>query len=166
MTAKESKTKRGEYSRLKKRLEEKKKEAEDYLSRLKYMKAEFENYKKRMERERDEYTKYANEKIILEILEVVDNLERAIEAGKEGSDEKSLLEGVEITYRQLMNILEKEGVECIRAEGGIFDPHIHECVMTENTDRYDEDSVMEEIQKGYKLNSKVIRHSKVKIAKR
>ncbi len=164
----DSKKEKGELSRKEKKLKEavknKTKEAEEYLSQMKYLKADFENYKKRMNREKEEFTKYATEKLVHEILTVVDNLERAINAGgKEGS---SLLEGVEMTYKQLNNILEKEGVKCIKAEGEIFDPHLHECVMTEETDKHEEDAVIQEIQKGYTLNSRVIRHSKVKIAKR
>jgi molecular chaperone GrpE len=152
---------------LKEALDNKTKEAEEYLSQMKYLKADFENYKKRMTREKEEFAKYANEKLVLEILNVMDNLERAIEAAKTGdSKNENLLEGVELTYKQLLSTLEKEGVKCIKAEGEIFDPYLHECVMTENTKKYDEDAVIQEIQKGYTMNSKVIRHSKVKIAKR
>lgn len=152
--------------KLKEVLENKTKEADEYLSQLKYLKADFENYKKRMNREKEEFAKYATEKLVLELLTVMDNLERAIEAGTEDSGKTSLLEGVEMIYKQLNNILEKQGVKCIKAEGEIFDPHLHECVMTEETDKHEEDAVLQEIQKGYKLNSRVIRHSKVKIAKR
>jgi molecular chaperone GrpE len=164
----EAKEKKKETTKKRKKLHEKNlKESEEYLSRLKYLQAEFENYKKRMQRERQETTKFANEKLILSLLEVVDNLERAIEAGeKMDSNKKSILEGIQITYKQLMSILEKEGLECIRAEGGIFDPYLHECVMTENTDKMEEDTVVQVLLKGYTLNSRVIRHSKVKISKR
>jgi molecular chaperone GrpE len=117
--------------------DKKAKEAEEYLSQLQYLKADFENYKKRVEREKEELVKFATERIVLEILEVVDNLERAIEAGtSEDGGNENLLEGVEMTYKQLIKILEKEGVECIKAEGGMFDPYLHECVMTENTDTF------------------------------
>jgi molecular chaperone GrpE len=153
--------------KFKEALDAKKNEADEYLSQMKYMKADFENYKKRMTREKEEFTKYATEKLVLELLNVLDNLERAIETAKTGDNKnENLLEGVEITYKQLLSTLEKEGVKCIKAEGEIFDPYIHECVMTENTDKYEEDAVIQEIQKGYTMNSKVIRHSKVKIAKR
>ncbi len=166
----DSKKEKSEQSRKEKKLKEalknKTKEAEEYLSQMKYLKADFENYKKRMNREKEEFAKYATEKLVLEILTVVDNLQRAIEAGTDGSGKTSLLEGVEMTYKQLLNILEKEGVKCIKAEGEMFDPHLHECVMTEETDKHEEDTVLHEIQKGYTLNSRVIRHSKVKIAKR
>jgi molecular chaperone GrpE len=165
--SKKEKKERPKGPKLKKALEEKTKEAEEYLSQLQYLKADFENYKKRVEREKEEIFRFATERLVLEILEVVDNLERAIESGKtEDGGKENLLEGVEMTYKQLMKILEKEGVECIKAEGSMFDPYLHECVMTENTDTLEEDTVIQELLKGYKMNSKVIRHSKVKIAKR
>jgi molecular chaperone GrpE len=154
-------------SKTQKELEEKTKEAEGYLSQLKYLKADFENYKKRIAREKEEFTKYTAERLILEILESVDNLERAIESGRsEDENKENLLEGVEMTYKHLIKTLEQEGVKCIRTKGEIFDPHLHECVMTENTDKFEEDAVIEELLKGYTMHSKVIRHSKVKIAKR
>lgn len=144
-----------------------KKEAEEYLSQLKYLKADFENYKKRVEREKGEYAKYAAEKIMLELLEVVDNLERAIKSGKtENASKEKLMEGIEITQKQLLKILEKEDVRPIKCVGDPFDPHIHECVMTEINDKLDEDTVVDELQKGYTMNTKVIRHSKVKVSKR
>ncbi|MFQ5800598.1 MAG: nucleotide exchange factor GrpE, partial [Candidatus Hydrothermarchaeales archaeon] len=84
--------------KLKAALEEKTKEAEEYLSQLKYLKADFENFKKRMEREKEDYISRATERLIVDILDVVDNFERAIEAGKSGEESKeSLLEGVEMT---------------------------------------------------------------------
>jgi molecular chaperone GrpE len=148
-------------------LKKKTEEAEDYINQLRYLKADFENYKKRITREKEEYIKHATEKLILNLLEVVDNLERAIEAGKTGDGSKeNLLEGVELTYRQLMKVFEKEGVECIKTEGEIFDPTLHECVMTENSKKLEEDTIIQELTKGYTMNSKVIRHSKVKISKR
>lgn len=163
----ESKNKSKKEKKLDETLEAKTKEADELLSLTKYLKADFENYKKRMTREKEEFAKYANEKLVLEILNVLDNLERAIEASKTSvGNNENLLEGVEIIYKQLLSTLEKEGVKCIKAQGEIFDPYLHECVMTESTDRYDEDAVIQEIQKGYKIDSKVIRHSKVKIAKR
>ncbi len=143
------------------------KEADEYLSQLQYLKADFENYKKRVEREKSEFAKYATERIMLDLLEVVDNLERAISSGKtDDSNKEKLLEGVEITYKQLMKILEKEDVKPIKCIGEPFDPHTHECVMTEFDDKLDEDTVMDELQKGYTMNTKVIRHSKVKVSKR
>lgn len=150
-----------------KALEEKTKEAEDYLNQLKYLKADFENYRKRTEKEKLEHTKYSTEKLITNLLEVLDNFERAIKAGKgKESTKETLLEGVEMTYNQLMRILEKEGLKCIKALGEPFDPYTHECVMTENSDDVDDETIIAELLKGYTLNDRVIRHSKVKIAKR
>ncbi len=164
---KEDKKEKKELESLRRKLDEKTAEAESYLDSLKYLKADFENYKKRIERDKEELRRYAAERIIREILVVIDNLERAILAGKAGDGSReNLLEGVEITYKQLMSLLEKEGVSCIVAKGSPFDPNIHECVMTEKTREHEEDTVVEELLKGYKLNDRVIRHSKVKISKR
>jgi len=161
--------KKGSKKRVKLReaLEEKTREAEEYLTQLKYLKAEFENYKKRAARDKEEQARFAAERLIIKLLEVVDNMERAIEAGRrEDGTKENLLQGVEMTYRQLMRILEQEGVERIKAVGETFDPYLHECVAVERKEDVEEDTVLQELQKGYTLNSKVIRHAKVKVAKR
>ncbi|RMF88913.1 MAG: nucleotide exchange factor GrpE [Methanobacteriota archaeon] len=152
---------------IQKELEKKRKEAEEYLNQLKYLKADFENYRKRVEREKEALMDRAKEELVLEILEAVDNLERALEAGKgEKGTKESLMEGVNMIYRQLMAALARHGVEPIKALGEPFNPHLHECVLTEKNDDLEEDTVTEEIQKGYTMKDRVIRHSKVKVSKR
>lgn len=150
---------------LKKELEEKKNEAQEYLTRLKYLQAEFDNYRKRTEREREESAKYATERLVRELLEVYENLERALENGAKGNRE-ALLEGVEMTFRQFKEVLEKEGLEPIKALGARFDPFLHEAVLREEREDCDEDTILEEYQRGYTLNKNVIRYSKVKVAKK
>lgn len=140
-------------------------EGGENFKRLQYLQAEFDNYKKRVAREKEEFKKYANEGLILKILDVVDNLERALCVEKNEGN-KSLFEGIEITYRQLMGILTSEGVDPISAMGECFDPHCHEAVTVEMGSDQEEDEVVGEFQKGYRMKEKVIRHSKVKVAKK
>lgn len=151
---------------LKKELKEKTKLAEDYLNRLKYLQADFENYKKRVVKEREEFVKYANEPLIIKLIDIYENLERAVENGKKTEDNEALLQGIEIIYKQLKDVLEKEGLAQIKAVGERFDPFRHEAVMEEQRDDCEEDTILEEFQRGYTLNDKVIRYSKVKISKK
>lgn len=147
---------------LKKKLDEKEKEALEYLQMAQRIKAEFENYKKRTDKEKSELIEYGKEKIILEILPVIDNFERAINS--EG-DLESLKEGIELIYRQFKTILDKCGVKEIEAEGLIFDPYKHHAVMQAEEEGRKENEIIEVFQKGYTLNNKVIRPSMVKVAK-
>lgn len=149
---------------LEKELRDKNELAQEYLKRLQYLQADFENYKKKVLKERDEFSKYANEKLIFKLLEVLDNLERALSSASGGK--KPLVTGVEMILKQLQGILEWEGVTPIQALGEIFDPHKHEAVMSVTTGKYPENSVVEELQKGYSLKSKVIRPALVKVEKR
>ena len=151
-----------EIEALKKELEEKKKEAEEYLTRLKYLQADFDNYQKMVEKKREESAKSATEGLVKQLLDVYENLERALENGANGEKE-ALLEGVEMTFQQLKDVLEKEGLEPSKALGARFDPFLHEAVLREEREDCDEDTVLEEYQRGYMLNKKVIRCSKVKV---
>ena len=134
-------------------------ELEDNLLR---QRAEFENYRKQLDREKEELSRCANEKLIIEMLEVADNLERAIpEPGKKDPQAAS---GIELIYRHLMKILEKCGVRHIEAVGKRFDPYNHEAFLQQESEG-PEGIVLEELQKGYRVHDKVIRHSKVKVSK-
>ncbi len=148
-------------------LEEQTEKAEDHLERLMRLQAEFENYRKRVEREKQEYIKYASESIVSELIDVAENLERAVEAsgnnGKNG-DQDSLVHGVEMTLKQLKDILSKEGLSAIESVGKRFDPNYHEAVGRVDTDEAEKDTVVREIGKGYTLNSKVIRPAKVQVS--
>ena len=149
---------------LKKELREKSALAEEYLEHLQYLQADFENYKKNVLRERGEFAKYANEELIIKLLDVVDNLERALCSAKHSK--KALVKGIKMILEQLQDILEKEGVVSIKAVGKKFDPYKHDAVMSITTKRHPENTVVEELQKGYSLKSKVIRPAMVKVAKR
>jgi len=136
-------------------IKEKDKIIEDYLNQLKIMQADFINFKNRLEKEKEEFTKYTNRELMLKLLDVLDNLERASQAGDEG---------IKLIYRQFRDVLEKEGLEEIDTTGK-FDPYYHEVIMVENSD-CEEGEIIEVLQKGYLLKNKVLRHSKVKICKR
>ncbi len=150
---------------LKKELEEKNKLAEDYLSRLKYLQADFDNYRKMAAKEKEAFVKFANEALIIKFIDVYENLERAIENGKK-CDKEALLQGVEMTYRQLKEVLEKEGLAQIKAVGEKFDPFKHEALVQEEKENCEEGAILEEFQRGYTLKNKVVRYSKVKVSKK
>lgn len=145
---------------LQKEIHEQEEKAEDYLVMLQRLQAEFENYKKRAERERAEYTEQANAQLILGLLPVLDNFERALNT--ESSDVDSFKKGMEMIFSQLSAILEKGGLSPIKAVGEPFDPYYHEAVLTAHGD-HDEDTVIEEFEKGYLFRNKVLRPSKVKV---
>jgi molecular chaperone GrpE len=140
-------------------LEEK---VEDYHSQLLRLHADFDNYKKRSEKEIKEYVKYANEGLILKIIEAYEDLERALKA----DDSHDLKEGVGMIHKKLKDILEGEGLCEIETSGEKFDPYKHEALMVEDHKDYDEGTVIEELGKGYTLDSKVIKYSKVKVCKK
>lgn len=133
-----------------------------YKDKMQRMQADFENYKKRSEKEKGEFVKYANEGLILKVLEAYEDLERALEV----KEDKNLREGVELIYKKMTKILEDEGVEEIETEHQKFDPYKHEALMTENNEDYENNEIIQDLQKGYTLNSKVIRYSKVKVCKK
>ncbi|MBU2590967.1 MAG: nucleotide exchange factor GrpE [Nitrospinae bacterium] len=150
-----------EKTELEKAVEESKKNYDLYLRQC----AEFENYRKRTIKEGEEKRKFYNENLIREILPVLDNLERALKSAEEGADFKALLEGIKMTSNQLEALLKKEGVEEIEAKGKEFDPNKHEAVQMIESEEHPENSVAEEYEKGYTLNGRTIRPSKVVVTK-
>lgn len=135
---------------------------QQYKDKIQRIQADFENYKKRSEKEKTEFVKYANEGLILKILEAYEDLERALDV----KEDKNLREGVELIYKKMTKILEDEGVEEIDTEHQKFDPYKHEALMTENNEDFENNEIIQDLQKGYTLNSKVIRYSKVKVCKK
>ena len=127
--------------------------------------AEFENYKKRVSRDKDELIKYGNERLLTELLPVVDHLEMAL---KHGSDDVSqgLIQGVEITLRELKKTLGKFGLTEIESEGKSFDPLIHHAMAQVERQDVDENMVVEEYRRGFMLNDKVIRAAMVAVSKK
>jgi molecular chaperone GrpE len=149
-----------------KQLESEKKRSEDYLKRLQYMQADFENLKKRFDREKEYTRKYCNEQIITQLLDVYDELELAIKVAKDvDNQQKSIIEGVEMTLKKLRKVLEQEGVSSIDCkQGTTFDPCCHNAIASEERDDAKNCTVIEEIRKGYKIKDKVLRPSIVKVA--
>ena len=140
--------------------EEKTQKIEELTDTLKRLQAEFENFKKRIEKEKTEFVKYAHADIIEKMLPVLDSFEIAL---KNTNDQEKFVEGMKIIYAQLYSILEAEGLKPINAAGENFDPYKHEVLLKEESDK-PEGTILEEFQKGYMLNDKVLRLSKVKIS--
>jgi molecular chaperone GrpE len=126
--------------------------------------AEFDNYKKRTARDFSTLVETANQDLIKSLLDILDNFRRALATSRD-SDAASIFKGMELIYSQLDNLLKDRGLEEIDALGKPFDPELHDAVMTMQTDEYPEDHVADEFQKGYKLKGRIIRHSKVAVAK-
>ena len=150
---------------MEKKLEEKTKLADEYLSRLKYLQADFENYKKMEARDRKTYEMSATEGLIKNLLPIVDAFEIAIASARKNFNKASFVKGIELIYSNLLSVLGKEGLKQIKAVGKKFDPYYNEVTMTVINNALPEDTVVEEHEKGYMCGSKVIRTSKVKVSK-
>ena len=142
-------------------LEQATRERDEYLDALQRLKAEFENYKKRISRDQAEFVTRASERLVKQLLPVLDDLERALEAAAE-HEEAKLEEGVRLVQRSLQDALRREGLAEIETNGR-FDPHVHEALLSQPSDA-EEGSVLEVVQKGYKLGDHVIRPARVVVA--
>jgi len=163
--AAEVKTASSELEQLKEKLAEaetRNKELEDRLLRLA---AEFDNYKKRTVREFENIVKNANENLILDLIDILNNFSRALESQQNNQDLAGFKAGVELIYTQMKNLLNQEGLEEISGKGEKFDPALHEAVLQMESDQ-EEGTILQEVNKGYKLNGKVIRHSQVVVARK
>lgn len=138
--------------------------SKEYLGHLERLQADFENFKKRQEKKQKEFIEFANEKLLNDLLSVVDNLERALDSTENEKNTKAIKEGINNTLKGFYNILKKEGVMPMKSVGHRFDPYRHEAVMKTETDKHSEDIVTEEFQKGYYIKSKVLRPAMVKVA--
>lgn len=134
----------------------------DYTDHLKRLQAEFENYCKRVENERKDIVGFASERLIVKLLLVIDDFERALNQLKDVPAETK--KGIELIFRNLHKILDEERVEVIPVVGQKFDPYKHEVMLQVESDQ-PEDVIVEELQKGYMMNGKVIRYAKVKVSK-
>ena len=147
--------------------EEKKEEAsaeEQESERYMRLMAEFQNFKRRAAKEKSDIHAFANERIVVDLLPVMDNFERALET--ETDDIEAYAKGMQLIFEQMKTALEKAGLKEIEALGLDFDPNVHNAVMTDNTEEYENDKISKVLQKGYKLNDKVIRPSMVAVNKR
>ena len=154
-----------EIEELKKKLEEKEKEAKENYDRLVRTAADFENYKKRAAREKEDWTKFANEDLIRAILPFIDNLERAVNHAQKIADTGVLVEGVQLTLQQLLQALNKFGLSSFESVGKPFDPALHEAMLVVETDKHEPNQVVEEFQKGYLLNDRLLRPATVSVSK-
>jgi molecular chaperone GrpE len=150
---------------LKERLAKSEEQAKELEDRLLRLAAEFDNYKKRMAKEFSYLIKNANENLILQLLDTLDNFQRALDSAKTSDDYDSFHKGVELIYTHMKEILTKEGLKEIEALGKPFDPNFHEAVTQAESDKYGEGIIMDEISKGYMLNDRLLRASKVVVSK-
>lgn len=139
-------------------------ERDEYYDRLLRLTAEFDNYRKRVERERRETSERVLASVVEELLPVVDDFERALGADA-GADGEAHRRGVEIIYRQLLDLLTRRGVTPIDALGADFDPHLHQAVVTEERPGARDGEVIEDLRRGYTLGDRLLRPAMVKVAK-
>lgn len=148
-----------------KKLAEAEAEAKCAHDRFLRVSADFENFKKRTQREMDDFRKYANESLIKDLLTVVDNLERALETSTEACEENQLLQGVDLTLKEILKILEKYNVKPIEALEKEFDPAVHQAVLQEASENHAENTVIREFQKGYTIHERLLRPAMVVVSK-
>ena len=143
-------------------LEELRRERDALQDRLLRTAAEFDNYRKRMDRDRRDLADHAAGEAIKDLLPIIDNLERALQAS---AQDDPLRKGVELIHKQMLEMLRKRGVTPIEALGADFDPNVHEAVSHEESDQHREGEVMEQLQRGYKVGERLLRPAMVKVAK-
>lgn len=127
--------------------------------------ADFQNLRRRSQEERDNLRRFATENLVQSLLPVLDNFERTVQHLEAGADPERMLEGIRIVERQLRQVLETQNLRRIESVGQPFDPDLHEALATEPSDEHDDDIVTTEIEPGYRIGEKVIRHARVKVAK-
>lgn len=155
-----------EISLLRTSLEAKSTECNEYRDTLLRLQAEFENYRKRMVREQTQFLERAVERFVLELLPIIDNLERAIVAADEKHDLAQLSSGVSMVHSQIVDLFAKEGIEIIDPIGKRFDPTEQHAVLSVEDAEHDDDTVLEVLQKGYSLKGKIVRPAMVKVSKK
>jgi molecular chaperone GrpE len=156
-----------EMDELKEEVSEEKKELEDFKNKFYYLAAEMENMKKRHERDMQNQIKYGNEKVLKGLIEVVDNLDRTIQAIANDEDDKvkNIHVGIDMVKKQFMDTLQANGLEKVEALGKTFDPNFHEAMAQQPAEGKEDDEVIQVYQEGYTLNGRLIRAAKVVIAK-
>ncbi|EHQ91722.1 nucleotide exchange factor GrpE [Desulfosporosinus youngiae] len=138
--------------------------ADEHYNHALRLQAEFDNYRKRTQKEKAEIIKHASERLVAELLPVLDNFERAASSAQSNPDINAFAQGVDMIFRQLQTVLNKEGLTAIEALGQPFDPNLHDAVLRVESDEHPENTVVEELQKGYYLKEKVLRPSMVKVS--
>lgn len=138
--------------------------AEEHYEQMLRLQADFDNYRKRTQKEKTEIINFASERIVGDLLPILDNFERAASAAKTNPDIVAFSQGVDMIFRQLQTALSKEGLKAMEAVGQPFDPNLHEAVLRVDSDEHPENTVVEELQKGYFLKEKVLRPCMVKVS--
>ena len=141
------------------------KKAEEYLDNWRRSAAEFQNYKRRMEKDKADYAQYANERLLKRLLDVTDSFDYGFKAVPEEVKNAPWIEGMRVVQRQMDKILEAEGVTPIAVDGQNFDPKFHEAMLYEPAPGAGEGQILDEMQRGYMLHDRVLRPSRVKVAK-
>ena len=149
---------------LEKEMQETKDELDEQKDKFIRLQAETDNFRKRLSREKEEVSQYANERLFKELIPIFDNFERALE--DPSNEIKSLKEGLDMILKQFNTFLEKENVEPIKAIGEKFNPEFHEALTSEESNDHEEDTIISQFVKGYKINNRVLRPSQVIIAKK
>ena len=162
--AAEEKKETGPLGKLQAQLEEKTKESSEYFDKWLRLRADMENFKKRMEKEKSEHLKFGNESLLKALLPILDNLERAIDHGKNARDNSPLMIGVEMIRKELTGLLEKFGVKPIPAAGEDFDPEKHEAISQEESD-LEANRVVSAVQNGYSYHDRLLRPAKVIVSR-
>jgi molecular chaperone GrpE len=145
-------------------LDELRKQSEENYQRYVRAQADFDNFRRRAKQEKEDFAKYASLKLIEQLLPVVDNFERALSSSKETKDFDALIKGLDMTYRQLDQLLVQEGLQPIEAIGQPFNPEFHQAIMQVESEEHGEGIILEELQKGYILKDKVVRPAMVKVS--
>src|SRR5262249_28224617 len=146
-------------------IESLKRERDDLFDRLLRKQAEFENFRKRMDREKSEFMQFASAELIKELLNAVDSFDLAIRnAAAEGHGGESMLRGFELIYKQIQDTLTRFGLKPLEAKGKKFDPNFHQAVSTKPTNDVDENTVIDEMRKGYMLNGRLLRPAMVSVS--
>ena len=159
----EESQKEDEVEALTQALDTERKRSEEYLTRLKYAQADIENLKRRYDRQLEETRKYCTEPLVIELLDVVDELELAVNSGHSANSAEALVQGVEMTLKKLKKILEGQGVAPIECVGKPFDPSKHNAIAKTEKEGEKGCTIAEEVRKGYTMREKVIRPSIVKV---
>jgi len=149
---------------LQKELQEQKAAVDDYHNRLLRLQADFDNYRRRTAKEKEEFARYASAVLCESLLPVLDNFQLALNT--KGQDAAAVVQGVEMIYRQLLETLQREGLTPMEVLGEQFDPTKHEAVMQESSGQYPDNTVIEELRRGYHLKDKLLRPAMVKVAKK
>ncbi|MEK3807892.1 nucleotide exchange factor GrpE [Bacillus sp. FSL H8-0547] len=152
-----------ELSEAKAKIEELEAKLSDTENRMYRLQADLDNFRRRARLDMESAQKYRSQNLITDILPALDNFERALKIDTDDEKTQSLLQGMDMVYRQLIQALQNEGAEAIQAEGQPFDPHLHQAVMQVEDENFEAGTVIEEFQKGYKLKDRIIRPAMVKV---